>query len=308
MAVGADDREPGADLVAARPRRGAAGARARGRQPPVVRGPPRRTQPGAPPGTVDGLAHQHLGRHQRGRRQPARRRPGPLRRRPRPGAPREGRSRPAGRCCPGLAEADAATAATTRRNGISAPVPVLLVGAVGDLDLEVGSTITVDTLNEPVRLEVHGILDAFPGAGTGPPTLVAPADSFFASQGNDDPRLRPGTGHAPQPPGRVPDLPVVRLGGRRGRDAVGPRPALGRSPGRSHRSARRRSTWPRPRPVATRSPSASSSARSGCRPSRSPPSGWHGGHRPPTGCSPGPVRGATPPAGPAPSRSPWCSR
>lgn len=95
---------------------------------------------------------------------------------------------------PGLAQADAAAAATTRRNGIPAPVPVLLVGTVGDLDLEVGSTITVDTLNEPVRLEVHGILDAFPGAGTGPPTLVAPADSFFASQGNGDPRLRPAPG------------------------------------------------------------------------------------------------------------------
>ena len=73
-------------------------------------------------------------------------------------------------------------------------MPVLLVGAVGDLDLAVGSQITIDTLNDPVRLEVRGILDAFPGAGTGPPTLVVPADSFFASQFNNDPRLRPGPG------------------------------------------------------------------------------------------------------------------
>jgi len=95
---------------------------------------------------------------------------------------------------PGLAADDAATAAAIRRNGVSAPVPVLLVGEVGDLDLAVGSQVTVDTLNDPVRLEVRGVLDAFPGAGTGPPTLVVPADSFFASQFNNDPRLRPRPG------------------------------------------------------------------------------------------------------------------
>jgi hypothetical protein len=67
---------------------------------------------------------------------------------------------------------------------------------VGDLDLEVGSTVTVDTLNDPVRLEVHGLLDAFPGAGSGQPTFVVPADSFFASQFNNDPRLRPSAGTA----------------------------------------------------------------------------------------------------------------
>ena len=94
----------------------------------------------------------------------------------------------------GLAAADATTAAAIRRNGVGSPVPVLLVGAVGDLDLEVGSTVTVDTLNDSVRLEVRDLLDAFPGAGTGPPTLVVPADSFFASQFNNDPRLRPRPG------------------------------------------------------------------------------------------------------------------
>jgi len=92
---------------------------------------------------------------------------------------------------PALAADDARTAAVIRRDGAFSPVPVLLVGTVGDLDLEVGSTITVDTLHDPVRLEVRGILDAFPGAGSGPPTLVVPADSFFSSQGNNDPRLRP---------------------------------------------------------------------------------------------------------------------
>ncbi len=95
---------------------------------------------------------------------------------------------------PALAADDAVTAATIRRNGLPSPVPVLLVGSVGELDLGVGSTVTVDTLNDPVRLEVRGVLDAFPGAGTGPPTLVVPADSFFASQLNNDPRLRPRAG------------------------------------------------------------------------------------------------------------------
>jgi hypothetical protein len=95
---------------------------------------------------------------------------------------------------PALAADDAVTAATIRLNGVPSPVPVLLVGSVGELDLGVGSTVTVDTLNDPVRLEVRGLLDAFPGAGTGPPTLVVPADSFFASQLNNDPRLRPRAG------------------------------------------------------------------------------------------------------------------
>jgi hypothetical protein len=95
---------------------------------------------------------------------------------------------------PALAADDAATASTIRQNGLPAPVPVLLVGAVGDLDLGVGSTITIDTLNDPVRLEVRGTLDGFPGAGTGQATVVVPADSFFASQFNNDPRLRPRPG------------------------------------------------------------------------------------------------------------------
>ncbi|MFL6154265.1 MAG: hypothetical protein ACJ72B_17960 [Ornithinibacter sp.] len=94
---------------------------------------------------------------------------------------------------PTLAADDAAATAKLRRDGLSSSVPVLLVGTVGDLDLEVGSAVTVDTLNDPVRLEVRGLLDAFPGAGTGQPTFVVPADSFFASQLNNDPRLRPGS-------------------------------------------------------------------------------------------------------------------
>ena len=95
---------------------------------------------------------------------------------------------------PALAADDAATATYLRQNGVGSPVPVLLVGSVGDLDLEVGSTVTVDTLNDPVRLEVSGLLDAFPGAGSGQTTFVVPADSFFASQFNNDPRLRPSAG------------------------------------------------------------------------------------------------------------------
>ena len=95
---------------------------------------------------------------------------------------------------PALAADDAAAAAYLRRNGVGSPVPVLLVGTVGDLELEVGSTLTVDTLNDPVRLEVRGLLDAFPGAGGGAPTFVLPADSFFAAQLNNDPRLRPAPG------------------------------------------------------------------------------------------------------------------
>jgi len=95
---------------------------------------------------------------------------------------------------PGLAADDAATAAVIRRDGLASPVPVLLVGTVGELDLTVGSAVTIDTLNDAVRLEVRGILDAFPGAGSGAPTFVVPADSFFASQLNNDPRLRPRPG------------------------------------------------------------------------------------------------------------------
>ena len=57
-----------------------------------------------------------------------------------------------------------------------------------------GSAVAVDTLNDTVRLSVRGVLPAFPGAGTGQPTFVVPADSFFASQYNNDPRLRPRPG------------------------------------------------------------------------------------------------------------------
>ncbi len=45
-----------------------------------------------------------------------------------------------------------------------------------------------------MRLEVRGLLDAFPGAGSGQTTVVVPAYSFFASQFNNDPRLRPSAG------------------------------------------------------------------------------------------------------------------
>jgi hypothetical protein len=95
---------------------------------------------------------------------------------------------------PALAAQDAEAAATIRRNGVTSEVPGLLVGSLEDLDLEVGSTLTVDTLGNPVRVVVRGVLDAFPGAKTGRPTLVLAADSFFANQFNDDPRLRPAPG------------------------------------------------------------------------------------------------------------------
>ena len=95
---------------------------------------------------------------------------------------------------PELADQDAAAAAATRRQGVAAEVPVLVVGEVGDLDLKVGSAVTIDTLNDPVRLSMRGVLPAFPGTGSGQPTLVVPADSFFASQYNNDPRLRPRPG------------------------------------------------------------------------------------------------------------------
>ena len=95
---------------------------------------------------------------------------------------------------PALAAQDAEAAAATHRDGVSRGVPGLLVGDVGALGLEAGSAVTVDTLNLPVRVVVLGVLSAFPGAGTGQPTLVVAADSFFASQLNDDPRLRPAPG------------------------------------------------------------------------------------------------------------------
>ena len=95
---------------------------------------------------------------------------------------------------PALATADAAAVAKIRRDGVGYPVPALLVGRLGDLDLAEGSTLTVDTLNLAVQLQVSGVLDAFPGSGNGAPTLVLPADSFFAAQFNEDPRLRPAPG------------------------------------------------------------------------------------------------------------------
>jgi hypothetical protein len=95
---------------------------------------------------------------------------------------------------PRLAAGDAAAATALRRDGVTQRVPVILVGQVPGLDLDTGSTVTVDTLNEPVPLVVAGRVDAFPGAGTGQPTFVVPSDSFFASQRNDDPRLRPRPG------------------------------------------------------------------------------------------------------------------
>jgi hypothetical protein len=95
---------------------------------------------------------------------------------------------------PALAREDAAAAATIRRNGTASQVPALLVGTLGSLELEEGSTVTVDTLHSPVQVVVRGVLDAFPGTGTGAATLVVPADSFFATQLNEDPRLRPRAG------------------------------------------------------------------------------------------------------------------
>ena len=93
---------------------------------------------------------------------------------------------------PALAAQDAESALATRRTGMGQQVPVVLVGAVGDLGLEPGSTLAVDTLHLPVRLRVTDALAAFPGARPG--TLVVPADAFFATQLNEDPRLRPGVG------------------------------------------------------------------------------------------------------------------
>ncbi|WP_377641594.1 hypothetical protein [Oryzobacter terrae] len=91
---------------------------------------------------------------------------------------------------PELARLDAESAAATRRNGVGAEVPAMLVGSVGDLGLEVGSTLAVDTLHLTVRLAVRQSAAAFPSVRTG--TLVVPADAFFATQLNEDPRLRPG--------------------------------------------------------------------------------------------------------------------
>lgn len=92
---------------------------------------------------------------------------------------------------PSLAGEDAEAAATTRRQGVASTVPAILVGTVGTLDLEVGSAVTVDTLNLPVPVGVRSVLSTFPGTGSHQSTLVVPADSFFASQLNEDPRLRP---------------------------------------------------------------------------------------------------------------------
>ena len=70
--------------------------------PLKIAGHPGRAQPAAAPGTVDGLAHQHLGGHERGGRQPPRRRPGPLRLGRRLGHPgRPGRGRPGAAAGPG---------------------------------------------------------------------------------------------------------------------------------------------------------------------------------------------------------------
>ena len=208
---------------------------------------------------------------------------------------------------PGLAADDAATAAAIRRDGVSSPVPVLLVGAVGDLDLAVGSQITIDTLNDPVRLEVRGLLDAFPGAGTGPPTLVVPADSFFASQFNNDPRLRP----APGTPRNRPVEFQTYLWSDSAAAAAETLASHGVTPDLTATLAQERAT-----PVYV----AAAQARRyqialglvfgavGVAPSRSPRCGWPVGRPPPTGCWRGPARAGTPPAGPAPSRSPSCWR
>lgn len=90
---------------------------------------------------------------------------------------------------PDLAASGAESAATTRRNLVGAAVPAVLVGPLGDLDLAVGDAVTVDTLSASVRLEVRHVLTTFPGSPPG--TLVVPSDAFFATQLNDDPRLRP---------------------------------------------------------------------------------------------------------------------
>lgn len=117
---------------------------------------------------------------------------------------------------PSLADEDAEVAATTRRQGISSTVPAILVGTVGTLDLEVGSTVTVDTLNLPVRVGVRDVLTTFPGAGSRQSTLVVPADSFFASQLNEDPRLRP----APSTPRNRPIEFQTELWSTSGADAA----------------------------------------------------------------------------------------
>ncbi len=101
---------------------------------------------------------------------------------------------------PALAAEDAEATRTIRSFGMAGQVPALLVGTLADLDLEVGSSLTVDTLNLPVRVVVRGVVPAFPGTTTGQPTLVLPADSFFSSQLNEDPRLRP----APRSPRNAP--------------------------------------------------------------------------------------------------------
>ena len=72
-------------------------------------------------------------------------------------------------------------------------VPGILVGQVGDLDLDAGQTITLQTLHLPASVRISSQLEAFPGAGS-IPTLVVPADAYFGTQLNDDPRLRPAPG------------------------------------------------------------------------------------------------------------------
>ena len=206
---------------------------------------------------------------------------------------------------PTLADQDASAAAATRRQGVAAEVPVLLVGEVGDLDLEVGSAVAVDTLNDTVRLSVRGVLPAFPGAGTGQPTFVVPADSFFASQYNNDSRLRPR-------PGTPRNRPVEFQSDLWSSTAAGAGQTLARYAidaqpiGTLAASARHPRTWRRNRRAATRSRSAWSSAWSVWRRWRWRPCAWPAALRQPTACSPGRAPGRGPRLALACSRSPWC--
>ncbi len=70
-------------------------------------------------------------------------------------------------------------------------VPALLVGSAGQLDLQPDDLVVADAVPFSVGLRVTRVLEAFPGAGAGPATLVVPADGFFSALGNQDPRLRP---------------------------------------------------------------------------------------------------------------------
>ena len=117
---------------------------------------------------------------------------------------------------PALAGADAVAAEKTRRQGASPGVPALLVGELGNLDLGAGSKVTIDTLNLPVPVVVSSTLATFPGAGSGQATLVVAADSFFASQLNEDPRLRP----APSTPRNRPIEFQTELWSTNGADAT----------------------------------------------------------------------------------------